>query len=318
MGGLLWVCNFQSPIGTHFAAYDGNGNVVGLVSATTGTETACYEFGPFGEPIRVTGSAAALNPFRFSTKRTDNTTDVVLYEYRVYNPSTGRWPLHDPIGEHGGLNLYGMLGNNPVNLIDAFGLWTSWPNGGKHDTLTRNSLNTALAALTPPLSSKCKKKITETLVAANVSQDRDSAADDLSRHFNRTGFATETAQEVQQQRTEARNAYEQYLQNEEVSFNYIPECWERLKALRRLSHSWQDYYDHGVHTSQGFVDPITGSPSSFTDFWPSSYPGGHKDNWTEPISVSSRRFRQAEAYVARRFRRMLKDWLASCRCICER
>jgi hypothetical protein len=58
---LLWVTLHTASgaaAGTHFAAYDGNGNVVGLVSATTGTETARYEYGPFGEPIRVSGPAA--------------------------------------------------------------------------------------------------------------------------------------------------------------------------------------------------------------------------------------------------------------------
>jgi len=97
VGGLLWICNFQSPIGHHFVAYDGNGNVVALVSATTGTETARYEYGPFGEVLRVTGPAARQNPFRFSTKRTDNTTDLVLYEYRAYNPGLGRWISRDPL-----------------------------------------------------------------------------------------------------------------------------------------------------------------------------------------------------------------------------
>jgi|GEM_PF-7134847 len=99
IGGLLWISNFQSPIGHHFAAYDGNGNVVALVSATTGTETARYEYGPFGEAIRITGPAAALNPFRFSTKRTDPTTDLVLYEYRAYSPGLGRWLSRGPIGD---------------------------------------------------------------------------------------------------------------------------------------------------------------------------------------------------------------------------
>ena len=122
VGGLLWVCNFQSPIGTHFVGYDGNGNVVALVSATTGTETACYEFGPFGEPIRVTGPAATLNPFRFSTKRTCNTTDLVLYEYRGYNPSIGRWLSRDLIEGHGGADLYGFAYNSPLAYIDRHGL----------------------------------------------------------------------------------------------------------------------------------------------------------------------------------------------------
>ena len=27
-----------------------------------------YEYGPFGEPLRVSGAMAGMNPFRFSTK----------------------------------------------------------------------------------------------------------------------------------------------------------------------------------------------------------------------------------------------------------
>ena len=96
MGGLLVV----KPTGANalFPAYDGNGNVMGLVDGTTGTVTAQYEYGPFGEPIRVSGAAAASNPFRFSTKYTDDETDLVYYGYRYYVPSTGRWLSRDPGG----------------------------------------------------------------------------------------------------------------------------------------------------------------------------------------------------------------------------
>jgi uncharacterized protein RhaS with RHS repeats len=44
------------------------------------------------------------------------------YGFRYYNPNTGRWPNRDPIGEKGGKNLYGMVGNDPVNKIDFLGL----------------------------------------------------------------------------------------------------------------------------------------------------------------------------------------------------
>jgi len=89
----------DSRAGTGFCAYEDNVNVVALENLGNGTEPARYEYGPFAEPIRVTGPAAALNPFRFSTKRTCNTTELVLYEYRAYSPSSGRWLSRDPIGE---------------------------------------------------------------------------------------------------------------------------------------------------------------------------------------------------------------------------
>ena len=124
VGGLLWLTSFQLPASssTYFAAYDGNGNVAALVHAPSSMPHAHYEYGPFGEPIRVSGPAATLNPFRFSTERTDNTTDLSLYEYRVYNPSTGRWPNRDPVRERGGRNLYAFVRNNPINLFDYLGL----------------------------------------------------------------------------------------------------------------------------------------------------------------------------------------------------
>jgi RHS repeat-associated protein len=92
-----------------FPDYDGNGNVWNLVSATTGTETARYEYGPFGEPLRLTGATAALNPFRVSTKRTEDGTGLVLYEYRAYSPGMGRWLSRDPIEEQGGANLFAFM-----------------------------------------------------------------------------------------------------------------------------------------------------------------------------------------------------------------
>jgi uncharacterized protein RhaS with RHS repeats len=47
---------------------------------------------------------------------------VTYYTYRYYDPVTGHWPSRDPIGEKGGLNLYGFVGNDGVNRWDLFGL----------------------------------------------------------------------------------------------------------------------------------------------------------------------------------------------------
>ncbi|WP_205880933.1 RHS repeat-associated core domain-containing protein, partial [Limisphaera ngatamarikiensis] len=123
VGGLLWVrLSGGAAAGLHFVTYDGNGNVWNLVSAGTGTETARYEYGPFGEPLRMTGAAAGVNPFRFSTKRTEDGTGLVLYEYRAYSPSLGHWLSRDKINEKGGINLYGYTANQPIAAIDFLGL----------------------------------------------------------------------------------------------------------------------------------------------------------------------------------------------------
>jgi RHS repeat-associated protein len=116
VGGLLWMKVGPAP---QFCAYDGNGNVVGMVRGSDGEQTAAYEYDPFGRTIRITGTLAQSNPFRFSTKRTDNTSDFVLYEYRLYNPSSGRWLSRDPVG---GATVYAFLGNNSLSKIDVLGL----------------------------------------------------------------------------------------------------------------------------------------------------------------------------------------------------
>lgn len=110
--------------------YDGNGNVVGLVDATTQTWAARYEYGPFGELIRASGALAKSNPLRFSTKYQDDESELLYYGYRFYNASTGRWLSRDPIAEKGGRNLYGFVANNPISSYDPLGLIPdadNWP-----------------------------------------------------------------------------------------------------------------------------------------------------------------------------------------------
>jgi RHS repeat-associated protein len=46
---------------------------------------------------------------------------VADYGYRYYDPVTGRWPSRDPIGERGGVNLYGFVSNAAVERIDILG-----------------------------------------------------------------------------------------------------------------------------------------------------------------------------------------------------
>ncbi|MGO8931763.1 MAG: RHS repeat domain-containing protein [Limisphaerales bacterium] len=119
VGGLLEVNDAAN--GVNFAAFDGNGNVVGLVKGADGTVSAQYEYGPFGEVIRATGPMAKASPFRFSTKYQDDETDLVYYGYRYYNACMGRWLSRDPLEEDEAANLYSLLKNKPLDSVDPDG-----------------------------------------------------------------------------------------------------------------------------------------------------------------------------------------------------
>jgi RHS repeat-associated protein len=118
IGGLLLINDGGN---TYHVGYDGNGNVGAIVKSNTGTISASYEYDPFGKTLRVTGEYATRNPFRFSTKYTDEESGLIYYGYRYYNPQTGKWISKDPIGEAGGLNLYGFVVNSPLINIDPLG-----------------------------------------------------------------------------------------------------------------------------------------------------------------------------------------------------
>ena len=119
-GGDALGQNLRSA--THFVCYDGNGNVTALAKATDGSQSAGYEYGPFGEVIRASGTMAKSNPFRFSTKYQDDESELLYYGYRFYNASTGRWPSRDPIQEAGGISPYAFVLNGPLSLFDPFDL----------------------------------------------------------------------------------------------------------------------------------------------------------------------------------------------------
>jgi len=63
----------------------------------------------------------ASNGLRRKSSRA-KTVHVADYTYRYYDTLTGRWMSRDPIEEQGGVNLYGFVGNDSVNVIDLLGL----------------------------------------------------------------------------------------------------------------------------------------------------------------------------------------------------
>ena len=127
VGGLLSTRHHGTPT-TGLPYFDGNGNVMGYTDADTETIIATYEFDPFGRRLKTTGTHANLFVYRFSTKYECEDSGFLYYGFRSYDPETGRWPNRDPIGERGGVNLYGFVGNDGINKNDLFGLaLTSFP-----------------------------------------------------------------------------------------------------------------------------------------------------------------------------------------------
>jgi RHS repeat-associated protein len=129
VGGLLWATvapgSTNPAPGNYAPAYDGNGNIVAWIDLADSSVDGKRDYGAFGEAVVATGPAASL-PFAFSTKYRDAETEMYYYGFRYNNPSTGRWLSRDPIGEEGGLNLYGHTENDPVNYVDPLGLSIHW------------------------------------------------------------------------------------------------------------------------------------------------------------------------------------------------
>jgi RHS repeat-associated protein len=117
VGGLLAETQGTS---TFYPTFDGNGNVSEYFAAD-GSVAAHFEYDPFGNTVVNTDSSGQFS-YRFSTKPLDSETGLYYYQYRYYDPQTGRWPSRDPIEEEGGINLYGYVGNDGVNMLDILGL----------------------------------------------------------------------------------------------------------------------------------------------------------------------------------------------------
>jgi RHS repeat-associated protein len=125
VGGLLKVTCVGTGTTNAFAAYDGNGNVTALVDGANGYLGARYEYGPFAELIRASRTMAKASPFRFSSKYTDDESDLLYYGYRDYNATTGRWLSRDPVVQQREGSVYAFVINVPINRYDVAGLWSS-------------------------------------------------------------------------------------------------------------------------------------------------------------------------------------------------
>ncbi|MBK9128167.1 MAG: RHS repeat-associated core domain-containing protein [Phycisphaerales bacterium] len=106
--------------------YNANGDVGQVVDPNAASAAASlvarYEYDPYGGVIFASGSYAASNAWRFSTKQFDPVTGLGYWGYRWYSAKLGRWISRDPIEEAGGRNLARYVNNAPGMRWDALGL----------------------------------------------------------------------------------------------------------------------------------------------------------------------------------------------------
>ena len=96
------------------------GNVRELLD-TTGTVRARYDYDVYGKRTKVSGDLDS--DFGFTGHYEHAPSALTLAPFRPYDAVMGRWISRDPIGESGGLNLYGYVGGNVVGAVDPLGLW---------------------------------------------------------------------------------------------------------------------------------------------------------------------------------------------------
>lgn len=144
VGGLVMAQQWSYPVSkttgvslsprstTCAPCYDGNGNISIYLDVASGRVLSRLDYDAFGKSVWTELSSIVDSnerlPFGFSTKYEDRETGLMYYGFRYYSPEFGRWLSKDPIGEQGGLNLYGMTGNDPLNRFDVLGQ-SSFPVG---------------------------------------------------------------------------------------------------------------------------------------------------------------------------------------------
>ncbi|WP_416412387.1 RHS repeat-associated core domain-containing protein [Pantoea sp. App145] len=114
--------SYDNLTGSSGFELDSNGNVI--------STEEYYPYGGTAVWAARCAVEASYKTIRYSGKERD-ATGLYYYGFRYYQPWAGRWLSTDPAGTVDGLNLYRMVRNNPVTLIDNDGLVPLKPEGFK-------------------------------------------------------------------------------------------------------------------------------------------------------------------------------------------
>ncbi|MGA1870687.1 MAG: RHS repeat-associated core domain-containing protein [bacterium] len=105
---------------TYYYLSDGLGSIT-QIADSLGNIQQEYTYDSFGNIVNQAG--ILNNPYTYTGREFDSESGLYYYRARYYDPEIGRFLTQDPLGFAGGdMNLYVYVGNNPVNLIDPWGL----------------------------------------------------------------------------------------------------------------------------------------------------------------------------------------------------
>ena len=110
---------YQGGSGVYFYTRDHLDSIREMTDVN-GTVVARYDYDPWGRSTTVIGTNKP--DFNFTGLYQHAKSGLDMAVYRFYDPDLGRWLSRDPIGEEGGINLYGYVLNDPLDISDALGL----------------------------------------------------------------------------------------------------------------------------------------------------------------------------------------------------
>ena len=116
------------------AVYYYHTNHLGSTMAISDADGAIVErvdYDAYGQPTfydadgNVLAQSSIGNAILFTGREYDTESGTYYYRARSMHPNVGRFMQYDPLMYVDGMNLYSYVGNRPIILVDAFGLF-SW------------------------------------------------------------------------------------------------------------------------------------------------------------------------------------------------
>ena len=171
-----------------------------------------------------------------------------------YNYASGRakWLSRDPIGEDGGLNLYGYVGNSPIDDVDPYGLWIG-TRLFKIYKLWRES-GTIKRELVHEISNKnlrdSLKEMKDTL--DSIDPNRYKRVVEAENGVSAEGIAEKLSKNKQCRGPEGKPPYNRHYNPETGPYKdvHVEPGFSRLAAMALIPHAYEASNTEGITTGE--------------------------------------------------------------------